>query len=354
MGRVLRGALVVVVIVVVVAALSVGGLLGSITASGQPQQSGTIQVPGLAADATISRDVSGVTHIAAGTSHDLFFAQGWVHASERMWQMEIWRRIGAGRLAELFGESQVATDSFIRTVDWRGRGRTRPRRPLGRDPLLPRRLRRRGQRLPRGPSERTRPVVRRRRSARGPGHRPCRPSSRALDAVGHPHLGEGPGLGPGRQPGHRDLPDAGRCPAGRPRADRPAVPGLRPRPARDRGPGDSGGSHPRDAEAVEHGWRKRGPGCASLDVPGPHRQRHPGPGRTGSRDGHGRQGRRRLEQLGRGTVALGHRGRASCQRPAPRSRHAVGLVRQRPALPAHLGRLSLRRRWASPSPAPRA
>jgi penicillin G amidase len=119
-GRVLRGALVVIAIVVVVATVSAGGLLGSITASGQPQQSGTIQVPGLAADATISRDVSGVTHIAAGTSHDLFFAQGWVHASERMWQMEIWRRIGAGRLAELFGESQVATDSFIRTVDWRG------------------------------------------------------------------------------------------------------------------------------------------------------------------------------------------------------------------------------------------
>ena len=120
MRRVLRAALVVVVIAVVVGAMAVGGLLGSITASGQPQQSGTIHVPGLAADATISRDISGVTHIAAGTSHDLFFAQGWVHASERMWQMEIWRRIGAGRLAELFGESQVATDSFIRTVDWRG------------------------------------------------------------------------------------------------------------------------------------------------------------------------------------------------------------------------------------------
>lgn len=120
MRRVLRGALVVIVIVTVVAAVSVGGLLGSITASGQPQQSGTVHVPSLATDATISRDISGVTHIAAGTSHDLFFAQGGVHASERMWQMEIWRRIGAGRLAEQFGESQVATDSFIRTLDWRG------------------------------------------------------------------------------------------------------------------------------------------------------------------------------------------------------------------------------------------
>ena len=146
MGRVLRGALVVVVIVVVVAAVSVGGLLGSITASGQPQQSGTIHVPGLAADATVSRDVSGVTHIAAGTSHDLFFAQGWVHASERMWQMEIWRRIGAGRLAELFGDEpgrHRLVHPHRRLARRRG---ARPRRPVGRDPLLPGRLRGRGQR----------------------------------------------------------------------------------------------------------------------------------------------------------------------------------------------------------------
>ncbi len=120
MGRVLRGALVVVMVLVLVAVVSVGGLLAAITASGQPQLSGTVRLPGLAGEAEVSRDVSGVTHITAGTSHDLFHAQGWVHASERMWQMEIWRRIGAGRLSELFGESQVDTDSFIRTLDWRG------------------------------------------------------------------------------------------------------------------------------------------------------------------------------------------------------------------------------------------
>ncbi len=120
MGRVLRGVLVVVVVIVMVTVLSVGGLLAALTASGQPKLSGTVTVPGLAGEAQISRDASGVTHITAGTAHDLFYAQGWVHASERMWQMEVWRRIGAGRLSELFGESQVATDSFIRTLDWRG------------------------------------------------------------------------------------------------------------------------------------------------------------------------------------------------------------------------------------------
>ncbi len=120
MGRVLRGALVVVVVVIVAAVLSVGGLLAALTASGQPRLSGSVTVPGLAGEVQVRRDAAGVTQITAGTTHDLLYAQGWVHASERMWQMEVWRRIGAGRLSELFGESQVATDTFIRALDWRG------------------------------------------------------------------------------------------------------------------------------------------------------------------------------------------------------------------------------------------
>ena len=57
--------------------------------------------------------------MAADSTHDLFLAQGYVHAQERMWQMEVWRHISSGRLSELFGASQVDTDSFIRTLGWR-------------------------------------------------------------------------------------------------------------------------------------------------------------------------------------------------------------------------------------------
>ena len=53
------------------------------------------------------------------STHDLFVAQGYVHASERMWQMEVWRHISAGRLAEVFGPGQLDTDKFIRTLGWR-------------------------------------------------------------------------------------------------------------------------------------------------------------------------------------------------------------------------------------------
>lgn len=84
-----------------------------------PQSTGTIDVRGLDDTVTLRRDAHGFVHIYASTAHDLFLAQGYVHASERMWQMETYRRIGAGRLSELFGESQLDTDRFIRTLGWR-------------------------------------------------------------------------------------------------------------------------------------------------------------------------------------------------------------------------------------------
>jgi penicillin amidase len=83
-----------------------------------PQTAGTAQVGGLQAEVTIVRDSWGVPHIYASNSHDLFFAQGYVHAQDRFWQMEFWRRIGSGRLAEILGESALASDRFIRTVGW--------------------------------------------------------------------------------------------------------------------------------------------------------------------------------------------------------------------------------------------
>ena len=66
-----------------------------------------------------NRDAAGFAHITATTAHDLFVAQGYIHAQERMWQMEVWRRISAGRLSELFGASSLEQDRFIRTLGWR-------------------------------------------------------------------------------------------------------------------------------------------------------------------------------------------------------------------------------------------
>ncbi len=83
-----------------------------------PQIEGQIQLDGLDGSVDIYRDEMGIPHIYASTSHDLFFTQGYVHAQDRFWQMDVSRHIGSGRLSEMFGESQLSTDSFLRTMGW--------------------------------------------------------------------------------------------------------------------------------------------------------------------------------------------------------------------------------------------
>ncbi|HQV63928.1 MAG TPA: penicillin acylase family protein, partial [Anaerolineales bacterium] len=84
-----------------------------------PQIDGELQVNGLDAAVDIYRDNMGIPHIYASTTHDLFFAQGYVHAQDRFWQMDAWRHIGSGELSKMFGSGQVETDSFLRTLGWR-------------------------------------------------------------------------------------------------------------------------------------------------------------------------------------------------------------------------------------------
>jgi penicillin amidase len=67
----------------------------------------------------VYRDAHGVPQLYADNADDLFRAQGYVHAQDRFWEMDFRRHVTAGRLAELFGKSQVKTDAFIRTMGWR-------------------------------------------------------------------------------------------------------------------------------------------------------------------------------------------------------------------------------------------
>jgi penicillin G amidase len=85
-----------------------------------PTTSGRIEVPGITAAVTVYRDDAGIPQLVAETDRDLFFAQGYVHAQDRFWEMDFRRHVTSGRVAELFGESQVASDAFIRTLDWHG------------------------------------------------------------------------------------------------------------------------------------------------------------------------------------------------------------------------------------------
>ena len=69
-----------------------------------PRTEGTVVVAGLADPVEVSRDEYGVPVIEAGNNHDLMFSLGYVHAQDRLWQMDITRRLGQGRLSELLGD----------------------------------------------------------------------------------------------------------------------------------------------------------------------------------------------------------------------------------------------------------
>lgn len=83
-----------------------------------PQTSGTIDVPGLRSEVTVVRDARGVPQIYADSADDLFFAQGYVQAQDRFFQMDVRRHLAAGRLSEMFGEDTLQTDKVVRTLGW--------------------------------------------------------------------------------------------------------------------------------------------------------------------------------------------------------------------------------------------
>jgi penicillin G amidase len=119
----LRGLSVIVILVLVLVA---GGayyfksyLPKTVAPKSFPKIDGEIQLEGLNGLVDIYRDKMGIPHIYATTQHDLFFAQGYVHAQDRFWQMDAWRHIGSGTLSEMFGKGQVETDTFLRTLGWR-------------------------------------------------------------------------------------------------------------------------------------------------------------------------------------------------------------------------------------------
>lgn len=85
-----------------------------------PVTDGTVSLPALSSDVEVVRDGMGIPHIYADTVEDLFIAQGYVHAQDRFFQMDFWRHISSGTLSEMFGSSQVETDTFLRAMDWDG------------------------------------------------------------------------------------------------------------------------------------------------------------------------------------------------------------------------------------------
>jgi penicillin G amidase len=79
-----------------------------------------VSVAGLQQPVEVLRDQWGVPHIYARNTHDLFFAQGYIAAADRLWQIDLWRRTGTGKLAEVLGPSALRRDKLARSVQYRG------------------------------------------------------------------------------------------------------------------------------------------------------------------------------------------------------------------------------------------
>jgi len=104
------------VLIIALAALC-GGAAYLVARSSLPVMNGEITLAiGPSQPVRIVRDRNAVPHISAQSRNDVAFGQGFAHAQDRLWQMEVNRRIASGRLAEIFGPPALDTDRFIRTL----------------------------------------------------------------------------------------------------------------------------------------------------------------------------------------------------------------------------------------------
>lgn len=103
------GSLAVIVIVTII-------ILRYLVTKSFPLVDGEVAMRGLESPVTVARDEFGAAHIFARSEHDLFFAQGYIHAQDRLWQMDVTRRAGQGRLSEVLGSATLKFDKLFRTV----------------------------------------------------------------------------------------------------------------------------------------------------------------------------------------------------------------------------------------------
>ena len=109
----MRRARAIVIALVIVVVLSIAGTLGFLIYRPQATLDGDYRLLGLDARGEIVRDVWGVAHVYASTPHDLFYLQGYATAQDRLFQLDLFRRTGRGRLAEVLGEPGLETDKFM-------------------------------------------------------------------------------------------------------------------------------------------------------------------------------------------------------------------------------------------------
>lgn len=117
--KLIRRALVTLAVILLVLLVTLAGVGTWLVRRPWPKVDGALEIEGLSAAVEVIRDEWAVPHIHAENEHDLFFAQGYVHAQDRLWQMEFNRRIGSGTLSQILGGSTLEIDRFMRTLGLR-------------------------------------------------------------------------------------------------------------------------------------------------------------------------------------------------------------------------------------------
>jgi penicillin amidase len=112
----LRSLLRVLLVLLCIVVVIVGAVLWRFVYRPLPQLDGKINVPGLQKDVIVERDHWGVPHIRASSVEDMVEAQGYVMAQDRLWQMDLLRRVGRGQLSEILGSATINVDKQFRTL----------------------------------------------------------------------------------------------------------------------------------------------------------------------------------------------------------------------------------------------
>src|SRR5205807_2491071 len=114
-GRRLFRVVLLLLALVVLAGVGASIYVYSLMRAALPQLDGSLAVAGLQAPVSVNRDAQGVPHISAASLEDLFFAQGYVTAQDRLWQMDLTRRYAGGETSEIFPQSSGANGGRSRT-----------------------------------------------------------------------------------------------------------------------------------------------------------------------------------------------------------------------------------------------
>jgi penicillin amidase len=105
-----------ILIIAIPAVLLLGFLFNKLTTKSFYSNSGTVRVKGIKSDVKIYSGDYGVPHIIASSDEDMYFALGYMHAQDRLWQMDLSRRVAEGKLSEIFGSSTIKYDKLFRTI----------------------------------------------------------------------------------------------------------------------------------------------------------------------------------------------------------------------------------------------